>query len=168
MCLTPRHFRTTTSDSGRATIPAGACDELLPVRVADYVDFYASLEHVENFGRLWRPGQPAVHENWRRLPETLASANRIELEVKWSEKAGSKRVVTDEDPEMAVGGETFTLPYHVCLSELLYGEPLYRQRRVMWGLPLSGGTTAKAPAPDRGGTRDAGAASGPADATSSQ
>jgi fumarylacetoacetase len=55
-------------DAGQATIPAEACDELLPVRVADYVDFYASLEHVENFGRLWRPGQPAVHENWRRLP----------------------------------------------------------------------------------------------------
>src|SRR3954466_13112413 len=54
--------------AGHATIPAAACDELLPVRIADYVDFYASLEHVENFGRLWRPGQPAVHENWRRLP----------------------------------------------------------------------------------------------------
>src|SRR3954453_17419 len=54
--------------AGHAPIPAAACDELLPVRITDYVDFYASLEHVENFGRLWRPGQPAVHENWRQLP----------------------------------------------------------------------------------------------------
>jgi len=75
-------------------------------------------------------------ENWRRLPETIGSASKIELEVKWAEKAGARRVVTDQDAEMTIGGESYTLPYHVCLSELLYGEPLYRQRRVMWGLPL--------------------------------
>jgi hypothetical protein len=76
-------------------------------------------------------------------------------------------VVTDEEAEMTVGGETSTLPYHVCLSELLYGEPLYRQRRVMWGLPLPG-VAAKTPGPDSGAARDAGAETVRADATSSQ
>jgi hypothetical protein len=95
-----------------------------------------------------------LNENWRRLPEAVATADKIEIEVKWSEKAGTKRVLTDEDAEITVGGETSSLPYHVCLSELLYGEPLYRQRRVMWGLPLpvvpgkSAATDAGAPAPD--------------------
>jgi hypothetical protein len=79
-----------------------------------------------------------LEENWRRLPASVATANKIEIEVKWSEKAGTKRVVTTEDAEMEVGGETVGLPYHICLSELLYGEPLYRQRRAMWGLPLPG------------------------------
>jgi hypothetical protein len=79
-----------------------------------------------------------LNENWRRLPDQVGPANKIEIEVKWSEKAGSKRVITDQDAEMGIGGETFNLPYHVCLSELLYGEPLYRQRRVMWNLPLPG------------------------------
>ena len=55
-------------DGGQQLIPLALCEALLPVRITDYVDFYASLEHVENFGRLWRPGQPAVHENWRNLP----------------------------------------------------------------------------------------------------
>jgi hypothetical protein len=77
-----------------------------------------------------------LDENWRRLPDSVATASTIEIGVKWSEKAGSKRVITDEEAELGVGAETFALPYHVCLSELLYGEPLYRQRRVMWGLPL--------------------------------
>jgi hypothetical protein len=77
-----------------------------------------------------------LNENWRRLPETIDTAPKIEIEVKWSEKAGSKRVLTDESAELTVGGESSALPYHVCLSELLYGETLYRQRRVMWGLPL--------------------------------
>ena len=108
-----------------------------------------------------------LNENWRRLPDPVASATKIEIEVKWSEKAGTKRVVTDEDADMTVGGETFSLPYHVCLSELLYGEQLYRQRRVMWGLPLPGGA-AKTPAHDGGAARDAGMETGRADATSSQ
>jgi hypothetical protein len=103
-----------------------------------------------------------LNENWRRLPESVATANKIELEVKWSEKAGTKRVITDEEAEMTIGKETFDLPYHVCLSELIYGEPLYRQRRVMWGLPLPGMPTPKA-ATD-GGAGDGGAGAGPGDA----
>jgi hypothetical protein len=98
-----------------------------------------------------------LNENWRRLPESVATAGKIEIEVKWSEKAGSKRVITDEDAEMTIGSETFGLPYHVCLSELLYGEPLYRQRRVMWGLPLPGMPAGKPVTPDGGtGARDGG------------
>jgi hypothetical protein len=64
-----------------------------------------------------------LEENWRRLPDGVATAKSIEIEVKWSEKAGTKRVLTDEDAELTIAGESFTLPYHVCLSELLYGEP---------------------------------------------
>jgi hypothetical protein len=98
-----------------------------------------------------------LNENWRRLPESVETADKIEIEVKWSEKAGAKRVVTDEDAAMTIGPETFGLPYHVCLSELIYGEALYRQRRVMWGLPLPG-MPAK-PATDGGATAPEGRAS---------
>jgi lambda repressor-like predicted transcriptional regulator len=77
-----------------------------------------------------------LDENWRRLPEAIAKASEVEIEVRWAEKAGTKRVITSEDAEIAVGAESWSLPYHPCLSELLYGEPLYRQRREMWGLPL--------------------------------
>jgi hypothetical protein len=77
-----------------------------------------------------------LNENWKRLPEPVASAKKIELEVYWAEKAGVRRVVTERDAEMIINRQSFFLPYHVCLSELLYGEPLYRQRREMLGLPL--------------------------------
>jgi len=77
-----------------------------------------------------------LHDNWRRLPEKLDTADKIELEVRWSEKAGTKRVTTDGESELTIGTEIFQLPYHPCLSELLYGEPLYKQRRIVWGLPL--------------------------------
>jgi hypothetical protein len=98
-----------------------------------------------------------LNENWRRLPEKVESASSIEIEVKWSERVGAKRVVTNEDAELTIGDDNFALPYHPCLSELLYGEPLYRQRRVMWGLPLPVFPAAKPAAPDGGlPARDAG------------
>ncbi|MEA2143653.1 MAG: fumarylacetoacetase [Solirubrobacteraceae bacterium] len=51
-----------------ARVPLGDCEPVLPVRVADFVDFYASLEHATNFGRIFRPGAPPVRENWRHMP----------------------------------------------------------------------------------------------------
>lgn len=46
-------------------------DELtmqLPVAVGDYVDFYSSLHHATNLGRLFRPDGDALLANWRRIP----------------------------------------------------------------------------------------------------
>ena len=90
-----------------------------------------------------------LNENWKRLPEPVATAKKIELEVYWSEKAGVRRVVTERDAEMIINRQSHPLPYHVCLSELLYGEPLYRQRRETLGLPLPPPPRA---APDGGAT----------------
>src|SRR4051812_8118087 len=40
----------------------------LPFEVADYVDFFSSLEHATNMGRLFRPGAEPLQPNWRTLP----------------------------------------------------------------------------------------------------
>jgi fumarylacetoacetase len=40
----------------------------MPVRVTDYVDFYASLEHATNVGRMFRPDGDPLPPAWRRLP----------------------------------------------------------------------------------------------------
>ncbi len=40
----------------------------LPVEVGDYVDFYASLDHASNVGRIFRPDQEPLLPNWRHLP----------------------------------------------------------------------------------------------------
>ncbi|HEY4603375.1 MAG TPA: fumarylacetoacetase, partial [Blastococcus sp.] len=40
----------------------------LPLEVADYVDFYSSLTHAENVGRIFRPGSAPLTPNWRHLP----------------------------------------------------------------------------------------------------
>ena len=40
----------------------------LPVEVADYVDFYASLDHASNVGKIFRPDAEPLLPNWRHLP----------------------------------------------------------------------------------------------------
>ena len=40
----------------------------LPFDVADYVDFYCSLEHATNVGRIFRPDAEPLLPNWRHLP----------------------------------------------------------------------------------------------------
>jgi fumarylacetoacetase len=48
--------------------PLGDVALLLPFRVGDYVDFYASLDHASNVGRIFRPDQEPLLPNWRHLP----------------------------------------------------------------------------------------------------
>ncbi len=49
-------------------VPLGEATLHLPFDVADYVDFFSSLEHATNMGRLFRPDSDPVLPNWRWLP----------------------------------------------------------------------------------------------------
>jgi fumarylacetoacetase len=40
----------------------------LPVKVGDYTDFYSSLEHATNVGKMFRDPQNALLPNWKYLP----------------------------------------------------------------------------------------------------
>ncbi len=40
----------------------------LPFQVADYVDFYCSLDHASNVGKIFRPDAEPLMPNWRYLP----------------------------------------------------------------------------------------------------
>jgi fumarylacetoacetase len=55
------------ADEGDA-IPLEQVTEQLPFTVADYVDFYSSLEHATNLGRMFRPDSEPLLPNWRHLP----------------------------------------------------------------------------------------------------
>lgn len=41
---------------------------LLPFAVGDYVDFYSSLEHATNLGKIFRPSGEPLMPNWRWIP----------------------------------------------------------------------------------------------------
>jgi fumarylacetoacetase len=55
-------------DAEPVTVALDEVDLLLPVAVRDYVDFYSSLDHATNAGRLFRPGAEPLPPNWRHLP----------------------------------------------------------------------------------------------------
>jgi fumarylacetoacetase len=55
-------------DGGANVIPLEETTAQLPFEVGDYVDFYSSLEHATNIGRLFRPDAEPLLPNWRHLP----------------------------------------------------------------------------------------------------
>jgi fumarylacetoacetase len=55
-------------DAELAAVPLEEAELLLPVAVGDYVDFYSSIEHASNVGRMFRPDADPLPPNWRHLP----------------------------------------------------------------------------------------------------
>jgi fumarylacetoacetase len=77
-----RELRAALSDALRADTPAGVrsrasgesllvrmsdVESLLPVRVGDYTDFYASIHHATNVGSMFRPDSPLL-PNYKWVP----------------------------------------------------------------------------------------------------
>ena len=52
----------------KRTAPRNAVTMHLPVDVGDYVDFYSSLEHATNLGRILRPDGEPLLPNYRHIP----------------------------------------------------------------------------------------------------
>ncbi|NJB87581.1 fumarylacetoacetase [Lewinella marina] len=49
-------------------VPMAEATLHLPVRIGDYTDFYSSIEHATNVGRMFRDPEKALLPNWRHLP----------------------------------------------------------------------------------------------------
>lgn len=54
--------------AGRAIVPQRDARMHLPFAVGDYIDFYSSINHATNVGRLFRPDTEPLLPNWRYLP----------------------------------------------------------------------------------------------------
>lgn len=55
-------------EGGATGVPLADATLHLPIEVGDYVDFYTSLDHATNVGRMFRPDGDALTPNWRHLP----------------------------------------------------------------------------------------------------
>lgn len=55
-------------DRDALLMPRTSAKMLLPFAVGDYVDFYSSLEHATNLGKIFRPGGEPLMPNWRWIP----------------------------------------------------------------------------------------------------
>jgi len=55
-------------DAEPALIALDEVEMTLPFAVADYVDFWSSIHHAANSGRIFRPGGEPLPPNWRHMP----------------------------------------------------------------------------------------------------
>ena len=51
-----------------ALVPLTEVETVLPIAIGDYVDFYSSIEHASNVGKIFRPDAEPLLPNWRHLP----------------------------------------------------------------------------------------------------
>jgi fumarylacetoacetase len=58
----------TVIEEGVELVPLDEVTVGLPFVPGDYVDFYSSLEHATNLGRIFRPEAEPLLPNWRHLP----------------------------------------------------------------------------------------------------
>jgi len=56
------------ADLDGVLVPLADVDPVLPIEVADYVDFYSSEHHARNMGLILRPDTEPLLPNWKRLP----------------------------------------------------------------------------------------------------
>jgi fumarylacetoacetase len=53
---------------GECLVPMADATMQMPIEVGDYVDFYSSIEHATNLGKILRPGGEALLPNYRHIP----------------------------------------------------------------------------------------------------
>lgn len=53
---------------GKVMVNRREAEMLLPVKIGDYTDFYSSMEHATNVGKMFRDPENALLPNWKHLP----------------------------------------------------------------------------------------------------
>ena len=53
---------------GKSMVSRTEAQMLMPVKICDYTDFYSSLEHATNVGKMFRDPENALLPNWKHLP----------------------------------------------------------------------------------------------------
>ena len=59
---------TLKKDADKILVNQSEATLYLPVKVGDYTDFYSSIEHATNVGKMFRDPENALLPNWRHLP----------------------------------------------------------------------------------------------------
>lgn len=62
-----KELRDNSSHAKQVLLDSKDVTMMMPVRVTNYVDFYSSLEHATNVGKMFRPDSPLL-PNWKHIP----------------------------------------------------------------------------------------------------
>jgi len=61
-------LRDNSAHHSQVLIPIDSVETLLPVEIGDYTDFYSSIEHATNVGKMFRDPENALLPNWKHIP----------------------------------------------------------------------------------------------------
>jgi fumarylacetoacetase len=65
---TDAQLKNTPDHQAKVLIPIKEVENLLPVEIGDYTDFYSSIEHATNVGTMFRDPDNALLPNWKYIP----------------------------------------------------------------------------------------------------
>ena len=123
-------------------VPRSDVELLLPGRIGDYTDFYASIHHATNVGRLFRPDQPLL-PNYRWMPIAYhgRSSSLVISGTPVKRPSGQRLGPAGQPPEY---GPTRSLDYELEVGFYIGGEtnplgttvPIERAEERVFGLCL--------------------------------
>jgi fumarylacetoacetase len=114
-------------DADEHSVPMDGAEMLLPMRVGDYTDFYASVHHATNVGSMFRPDNPLL-PNYKWIP--IGYHGRASSIVVSGTPVRRPQGQTREDPnEPPVFGPSKRLDYEMELGVVIgpgndLGEPI--------------------------------------------
>ncbi|HUF30001.1 MAG TPA: fumarylacetoacetase [Gemmatimonadaceae bacterium] len=98
-------------------VPRAECELFLPAIVGDYTDFYASIHHATNVGRMFRPDNPLL-PNYKYVPIAYhgRASSLVASGTPVHRPSGQRKAPDDEAPEY---GPTRLLDYEAELGVLV-------------------------------------------------
>lgn len=61
-------FSSPLKEATAALVPQAQAKMHMPIQVGDYTDFYSSIEHATNVGKMFRDPENALLPNWKHIP----------------------------------------------------------------------------------------------------
>ena len=86
------------SRPARQLTPLAELETRLPIAIGDYVDFYSSLEHATNLGRMFRPDTEPLLPNWRHLPVGYHGRAELGRRVRHADPPPPRAAAADQGP----------------------------------------------------------------------
>ncbi|MCB0803870.1 MAG: fumarylacetoacetase [Flavobacteriales bacterium] len=105
-------------------IPIPDVENLLPVEIGDYTDFYSSIEHATNVGTMFRDPNNALLPNWKHIPVGYhgRSSSIVVSGTPLHRPKGQQKPKADEGP---VFGPCKMLDFELEMAFITYeGKPL--------------------------------------------
>jgi fumarylacetoacetase len=109
------------SARGKVMVTRKEAEMLLPVKIGDYTDFYSSIEHATNVGKMFRDPENALLPNWKHLPVGY-NGRASSIVVSGTPIHRPKGQFKDPDMEMPAFGPSRRLDFELELA-FITGKP---------------------------------------------